>query len=99
MQLLPSQESYVKRIEAVQEAYGRIPDPPHGNKLFIAYHKAAQQITVNFRIGALFLKEHSTEGFRETRKTQRADIDELESALEGRRVPEIKLSDVIRGQE
>jgi hypothetical protein len=99
MDLSPDRASYNKRVESVQEAYSRIPDPPPGNESLAMCYKAARQITVNFKKGDLFLKINSVEGFRATRNGQRADVDELERAVNEARIPKIELSDVIKREK
>jgi hypothetical protein len=56
MELLADRASYKKRIDSVEETYSRIPDPPAGNEPLAMCYKAARQITVNFKVGDLYLK-------------------------------------------
>lgn len=113
MELLPDRASYMKRIESLQEAYSRIPDPPAANETLSMTYKAARQITVNFKVGDLYRKliddylrlnseegaEKSVKQFREFGNRQRADLEELEAAINEGRVPKIELSDVTKGKK
>jgi hypothetical protein len=113
MELLPDRASYKKRIDSIEEVYSRIPEPPPGNEALGMCYKAARQITVNFKGGDLYLKfiddflrlgskegaDKSVKQFRELGSKQKADLDELESALKEGRVPKVELSDVIKGKK
>jgi hypothetical protein len=113
MDLIPDVAAYKRRVEAVEEAYSRIPDPPAGNTALDICHKAARQITVDFGVGSLQLefvndflrlgsKEHaesSIQSFRKLASQQKARLAELEAAVTEIRAPKIELSKVIKGQK
>jgi hypothetical protein len=75
-------------------------------------YKSARQIAVNVTVGELYLKliddflrldskegaDKSVMQFRELGERQRADLDELEAAVNEGRIPKIDLSDVTKGK-
>lgn len=110
MDLVPEQASYNRRIESVQDAYSRIPDPPADNEPFALCYKAARQITTNFELGTMYLEivarylrinsqegaDENVKNFRDLGKRQKIDLDELEAAVNDGRVPKVELSDAVK---
>jgi len=113
MDLLPDRAAYKNRVNSVEEAYSRIPDPPSGNEALAMCCKSARQISANFQVGDVYLgytndflhlgsrdgADKSLKHFHDLGKQQRVDLDELEAAVKDGRVPKIELSDVIKGKD
>ena len=104
MELLPARPVYKKRVDAVQELYSRIPDPPAGNEPLDECRSLAKCIALGFEDASewLIIIARATKpaekgsaadvayGFLRQGGKLKAALNELEAATAGGRVPKIE---------